>query len=149
LRAGNLEPRILELIPAILVVLPKALKYRSDEIPEDLVIVVNNIRNRNATSEFRGIPARNYLHWVGAPVMDVAKRRIHPRRIPRRRDTETHTIGAIIRDARLCLSLTQKQLAKKYDLSLRIIRDLEQGKLNASLKATNEILKVFGRALSC
>jgi DNA-binding XRE family transcriptional regulator len=148
LKAGELEPRILELIPAILIVLPKALKFKAGELPKDLAILVERIRKRQADEDFRGIPARNYLHWLRAPVLDIAKRRLDFHRIPRRRSTETHSIGEIIREGRQRLSLTQKELAKKYGLSLRVIRDLEQGKLDASLKATNEILRVFGRKIS-
>lgn len=148
LRAGALEPRILELLPAILIVVPKALKFSEDAIPDDLKTIVQDIRKRRAEKNFRGIPPDKYLHWLRAPVMDIAKRRLDFHRVPRRRMKRTHAIGEIIRNGRLNLALTQEQLAKKYDLSLRIIRDLEQGKMDASLKATNEILAVFGRSLN-
>lgn len=147
LKAGKLEPRVMELIPAILVVLPKALKFKKAEIPNDLTALVALIRKRQEPGEFRGVTPEAFLHWLRAPVMDVAKRRIDFHRLPRRRDGETHSIGKVIKDGRLRLSLTQKQLATKYDLSLRIIRDLEQGKMDASLKATNDILQVFGRSI--
>jgi DNA-binding XRE family transcriptional regulator len=147
LRAGELEPRILELIPAILVILPKALKFKRAEVPDDLAKQIALIRSRQASGYFRGIAPRKYLHWLSAPIMDVAKRRIDFHRMPRRRSTAGHSIGEFIRESRLRLALTQKQLAKKNNLSLRIIRDLEQGKMNASLKATNEILQVFGATI--
>lgn len=148
LKAGELEPRILELIPAILLLLPKALKFEKNQIPDDLAKQMDLIRKRQPNDDFRGIAPRNYLHWLRAPVMDVARMRIDFHLRPRRRATVTHTIGEAIREGRIRMSLTQKQLATKYNLSLRIIRDLEQGKLDASLKATNEILQVFGRAIS-
>jgi transcriptional regulator with XRE-family HTH domain len=46
------------------------------------------------------------------------------------------------------MAYTQKEFAEKFGLSLRVLRDLEQGKMNASLKTVNEILAVFGRTLS-
>ncbi len=148
LEAGKLEPRILELLPAILVVLPRALKFSPKEIPDDLANILKCIRARKSSDEFRGIPPQVYLHWLDAPVMDLAKRRIDFHRVPRRRIRKTHAIGEVIRCERFRLSLTQKELAEKYGLSLRIIRDLEQGNLNVSLKATLDILKVFNCTLS-
>jgi ribosome-binding protein aMBF1 (putative translation factor) len=148
LEAGKLEPRILELLPAILLVLPQALKFTADEIPSDLKDILECIRARHSNKEFRGIPAQDYLHWLNAPVMELAKRRLEFHRMPRRSPNKTHAIGEVIRRERLRLSLTQKELAQKYHLSLRVIRDLEQGHMNASLKATKEILKVFDCTLT-
>jgi DNA-binding XRE family transcriptional regulator len=147
LKAGELEPRVLELIPAVMLLLPKALKFRKNEIPEDLALNLERIRKRQQTENFRGIEPRSYLYWLKSPVMEVARRLLNFHCIPRRRSIETHNIGAFIRESRMRLALTQKDLAKKYNLSLRIIRDLEQGKLDASLKATNDILAVFGSTL--
>jgi DNA-binding XRE family transcriptional regulator len=147
LKAGELEPRVLELIPAILVVLPKALKFKKNEVPDDLAKHLDHIRKRQANESFRGIEPQNYLQWLSSPIMDIAKRRVNFHRMPRERSTGGHAIGAFIRTSRLRLALTQKQLAEKHNLSLRIIRDLEQGKMDASLKATNDILKVFGHAI--
>jgi DNA-binding XRE family transcriptional regulator len=147
LNAGRLEPRVLELLPAIMVVLPKVLKFKKSEIPKDLATQIELIRKRKPTQNFRGIEPWNYLHWLKAPAMEIARRRLDFQRAPRLRTYPTHAIGEFIRDARMRLSYTQKQLADKYDLSLRVIRDLEQGKLDASLKTTNEILNVFGECI--
>src|SRR5690606_23416936 len=125
-----------------------AIKFDPNKIPKDLATVVRAIRERKTCHDFRTVPPEKYLHWLRAPVMDIAKRRLNFHRMPRRRGNKTHSIGEIIRNSRLDLSLTQKKLAEKHDLSLRVIRDLEQGKMDASLKATNEILAVFGRSLN-
>ncbi len=113
LKAGELEPRILELIPAILIVLPKALKFTKNDIPDDLAKQIERIRKRKTNENFRGIAPHKYLHWLSAPVMDVAKRRIEFRHMPRRRATETHMIGEVIRESRFRLSLTQKTVGRK------------------------------------
>jgi DNA-binding transcriptional regulator YiaG len=148
LEAADIEPRILELLPAVLTILPDAIVYKNKDMPKDLADVMKRIRTRNEAREFRGVPARKYLHWLSAPIMDVAKRRINYRELPRHRLTRTHSIGEVIRDGRYSLALTQQQFANTYGVSLRVIRDLEQGKLDASLKAVNDILAVFGRKLS-
>lgn len=147
LKAGELEPRIFEVLPAVMIVLSDALKLDQKEIPHDLAAILKGIRTRKAVKDFRGVPPDKYLHWMRAHVMDVAKRRLNFQTAPRRRMSDTHAIGETIRAGRLNLALTQRQLAEKYHLSLRVIRDLEQGKLDASLKATNEILAVFGLSL--
>ncbi len=61
--AGQLEPRIFELVPAIVLKKP-AFFAASDELPEDLARIVRAIRRGKATEEFRGIPAANYLAWI-------------------------------------------------------------------------------------
>lgn len=147
LKAGEFEPRILELIPAVLIALPEALRFKNSDIPKDLARVLRCIRQRQRSEDFRGIASLNYMHWLNSPAMDFAKRNLDFRHKPRRSRADSHSIGEFIRDSRINLALTQKELAKKYKLSLRVIRDLEQGKLDASLKITNEILQVFGRSI--
>lgn len=147
LKAGEFEPRIMELIPAIMVIMPKAFRFDLKKLPMDLAAVVKDIRDRNEGTAFRNVPVHAYRHWLTALAMDIAKRRLNFRKVPRRRVASTHSIGDFIRQGRLALALTQCQLAKKYRVSLRIVRDLEQGKLDASIKATNEILAVFGTRL--
>lgn len=61
--AGTLEPRIYELLPAIVIKKPGFFDGAGD-LPEDLAAVVRAIRRGRATEEFRGIPARDYLAWV-------------------------------------------------------------------------------------
>ena len=79
--------------------------------------------------------------------MDIARRRLDFRGAPRRRTASANNFGDIIREGRLKLCLTQESFAKKYNLSLRVVRDLEQGKTTASIASLNAILSVFGRTL--
>lgn len=155
LAAGEMEPRILELLPAIMIQLPEALRFTKRDIPPDLARVLKDIQQRAECAPFRGVPPQKYCHWLGAPIMDVARRRLDfrraPRRAPRRarqRRAESKTVLAdTIREGRLKLSLTQEDFAKKYNLSLKVIRDLEQGKMTASIGAVSDILKALGRTL--
>ena len=146
LRAGEAESRIYEILPAILLLLPEALVHTKADIPPDLNKVLQGIRARKRTGEFRGIPAAKYTRWLHAEVINTARRRLDFRTQPRRRG-HSNILGEIIRDGRIKLAMTQKSFASTYHLSLRVIRDLEQGKMNASLKATNDILHVLGRSL--
>lgn len=148
LQAGELEPRVYELLPAILLLLPEAFIFGTHDIPNDLRAVLTDLRKRNAHRNFRQVTVHEYLQWVTSPMMDIARRKINYRHVPRRRLNKTHTLGEIIRENRMKLALTQSQLAEKYHLSLRVIRDLEQGKMDASIKNVNEILKVFGKSLT-
>ena len=147
LKAGELEPRILELLPAVLILLPEAVQLRKRDIPNDLAAVIDDIQNRRECKPFRGIPPQKYCHWLKAPIMDIARRRLDFRGAPRRRAASANNFGDIIRDGRLKLCLTQESFAKKYNLSLRVVRDLEQGKTTASIASLNAILSVFGRTL--
>ena len=147
LKAGEIEPRILELLPAVLILLPEAVQFRRTDLPEDLAAVIDDIQNRRDCKPFRNIPPQKYCHWLSAPIIDIARRRIDFRGAPRRRSASAGDFGGIIRDGRLKLCLTQESFAKKYNLSLRVVRDLEQGKTTASVAALSAILKVFGRTL--
>lgn len=60
--AGTIEPRILEVLPALIATRPKYLRlYR---VPEDLKRVVAEIHAGNAHQEFRGIPPKDYCKWL-------------------------------------------------------------------------------------
>jgi hypothetical protein len=63
LQAGELEPRVFELLPAIVLKKP-AFFEETDEMPDDLAHVLQAIRRGEATEPFRGIPAPDYLAWV-------------------------------------------------------------------------------------
>jgi hypothetical protein len=60
---GGVEPRILELLPAVLLRRPKLIEIQAD-IPEDLRLVLVDLRKGIATNDFRGIPATAYQPWV-------------------------------------------------------------------------------------
>ncbi len=149
LAAGELEPRVYELLPAVMVMLPKAFKYNDDEIPNDLSQAMTCLRkNQQRAANFRGIPPQKYRYWQASNLMEIARRKIDARHLPRRRfGSSTNAIGEVILNGRLMLAMNQRQLAKEYSISLRVLRDLEQGKMDASLKMVNRILEIFGRQL--
>jgi len=61
--AGEVEQRILELLPAVVVKLPK-LFVLPDELPDDLVRTVRAIRLGRDHPQFRGVDPAGYLPWV-------------------------------------------------------------------------------------
>jgi DNA-binding XRE family transcriptional regulator len=149
LRAGELEPRVLELLPALLIGLPDALSCEAGDIPEDLRRVVDAVKRREPAPDFRGIPPQAYLRWLTSNVLALAAQRLNFRSRPRaRHGHETTPLGSVISQARRERSLTQKQLAETYGLSLRVIRDLEQGKLTASIQSVIAVLAALDRKIS-
>lgn len=60
--AGQYEPRILELIPAIILKKPKLFEIK--DMPKDLMQTISDIRHNIATNEFRGVPSEKYLYWL-------------------------------------------------------------------------------------
>ena len=61
--AGEVEPRILELIPALILKKPKFF-YHIDPLPDDLQFVLRCIRKNQPAGSFRGVEASKYLYWV-------------------------------------------------------------------------------------
>lgn len=61
--AGELEPRILELLPALLLKRP-AFFRDATALPEDLAEVVRALRKNQIPPEFRGIPGSDLVRWV-------------------------------------------------------------------------------------
>lgn len=61
--AGELEPRILELLPAAIVKRP-GLFENVAHLPEDLAAAVDALRRNRAPEEFRGIPGAALLRWL-------------------------------------------------------------------------------------
>lgn len=59
---GEIEPRVLELLPAILARRPR-LFLQARPLPEDLRAVVGALKRGKAEQEFRGIPAAKYAAW--------------------------------------------------------------------------------------
>jgi hypothetical protein len=69
--AGELEPRILELLPALLIKKPSFFEDRS-KLPHDLAQVVRSLRRAEVPTEFRGIPGADLARWlprIGAAVL--------------------------------------------------------------------------------
>ncbi len=61
--AGRVEPRILELLPAIVVKRPRLFVLPA-VLPDDLDAVVRGIRNGRGHPSFRGVDPVSYLPWV-------------------------------------------------------------------------------------
>ena len=59
----EVEPRILELLPALVFRRPK-LFVAAGDLPQDLAQVVRELRRGNPQTPFRGIPAASYAQWV-------------------------------------------------------------------------------------
>jgi len=61
--AGKLEPRILELLPALVVKRP-SLFAASRDMPNYLGVAVRALRQNTTPSPFRGIPGRDLSKWL-------------------------------------------------------------------------------------
>jgi hypothetical protein len=61
--AGELEPRILELLPALLIKKPSFFEGRA-ELPDDLAQVVRSLRRAEVPMEFRGISGPDLARWL-------------------------------------------------------------------------------------
>jgi hypothetical protein len=61
--AGRTEPRILELLPALIVKRP-GLFLDVTTLPEDLDAAVRALRKNQAPGDFRGIPGTALLRWL-------------------------------------------------------------------------------------
>ncbi len=52
-----------------------------------------------------------------------------------------------VKEKRKSANLTQKELAEKAGVGLRLVRDLEQGKTNLNMTGVNRVLALFGHEL--
>jgi hypothetical protein len=147
LRAGAIEPRILEVLPALLIHIPEAVKFRATDVPDDVRTLLTEIKRRKATRPFRGVPAEKYLSWLAAPALELAAKRFYFRTMPRQRRGKVTRLADVISQGRIERAMTQKQLAETHGLSLRVIRDLEQGKVTASFQHVSDVLSAVGRKL--
>ncbi len=60
--AGRLEPRLLELLPAVMIKKPSLVEYR--RVPPDLERVLDELRHNETPPDFRGIPGRKLQEWI-------------------------------------------------------------------------------------
>ncbi len=60
---GEIEPRVLELLPSILLRRPKLIDVLN-KLTEDLKLILIDLRKGIATNDFHGIPASRYSLWV-------------------------------------------------------------------------------------
>jgi y4mF family transcriptional regulator len=52
-----------------------------------------------------------------------------------------------VKEKRKSVNLTQKELAEKAGVGLRLIRSIEQGKTNLNINSVNQVLALFGHEL--
>ncbi|MFZ5828437.1 MAG: helix-turn-helix domain-containing protein [Planctomycetota bacterium] len=69
-----------------------------------------------------------------APVNDVAA-------------ASSRKIGALVRQRRQANHLTQRQLGEQAGVGLRLVSELERGKVTLRMDAANRVLAVFGMML--
>ena len=62
-------------------------------------------------------------------------------------DASSIPLPSAIKDIRHALGLTQDEFAKLFRLTLRQVKELEQGHANPTLETLNRIAKVFGFSL--
>lgn len=60
---GRIEPRVLELLPALIVKRP-GLFVDPRRLPDDLAAVVRTLRKNREPGEFRGVPGAALLRWL-------------------------------------------------------------------------------------
>jgi y4mF family transcriptional regulator len=61
---------------------------------------------------------------------------------------QEHHIASFVKYQRSRLKLTQAQLSERAGVGLRFIRELEQGKETLRMDKVNQVLQLFGYALS-
>ncbi len=61
--AGEIEPRIFEVLPALILKRP-SLVEGLENCPTSLRQLLDAIRKGNPTEDFHGIPPKNYLRWI-------------------------------------------------------------------------------------
>ena len=60
--AGRLEPRLLELLPAVMIKKPSMIEY--GKVPPDLDRVLDQLRHNETPRDFRGIPGEKLQEWI-------------------------------------------------------------------------------------
>jgi hypothetical protein len=60
--AGRLEPRLLELLPAVMIKKPSMIEY--GKVPPDLDRVLDQLRHNQTPRDFRGIPGEKLQEWI-------------------------------------------------------------------------------------
>ena len=58
----HIEPRVLELLPAIALKRPGLMLF--EELPEDLKKIVNDLKKGKVEQNFRGVESSQYMRWV-------------------------------------------------------------------------------------
>lgn len=139
--AAELEPRIRELLPALIAELGDLLPFHLKNVPQSLVDISRAKDEGRELPLFQNIPASRYSQWFNSPAIALAQKRLSPYARPRRRSSDSETLGTIVQEARIRLGFTQRHFSQSFGTSLRALRDLEQGKHNVSLHRVEAILE--------
>lgn len=60
---------------------------------------------------------------------------------------DRESVAAFVRARRLANGLTQRQLAELAGLGVRLVSEVERGKITTRMDVVNRLLGVFGKAL--
>jgi hypothetical protein len=120
--AGLAEPRILELLPALIVKRP-ALFSDVTDLPDDLRAAVSALRRHERPKDFRGIPGATLLRWLPA----VGQRGKVPSRLKSFRLQQ--------QDLELLDRLSQELGLSQTDVLRRGLRHLAASQLRAAAAA--------------
>ena len=63
LDVGEIEYRVLEVLPAVLLKRPKLINDKSN-MPEDLKNILVQIKKNKVVDSFRDVPPEKYLYWI-------------------------------------------------------------------------------------
>lgn len=61
--AGTVEPRVFEVLPAVVIKMPRLFKLPK-KLPADLQAVVHAVGHGLELPDYKGVPARRYVAWV-------------------------------------------------------------------------------------
>ena len=147
LEAAQVEPRVYELLPVIITKLSDYLSI--NELPADLIEVLDAIKKREAYPNYHYARPVDYLQWFGSPALELARKRLSPASKPRMKTAQglqdLSGIAGIVKQARISGGFTQQHFAKRFNVSLRVLRDIEQGSINVSFARLREILHALGK----
>jgi|GEM_PF-1369725 len=138
--AANIEPRVRELLPAILVQLRGLLPFKTDRVPADLANVIQAQEAKTDYPSYQNISVNRYGQWFNSPAIKLARKRLAPHAKPRLREGEAHDLAKTIKRVRVEMGFTQKHFCQTFQTSLRALRDLEQGRTHVSIERVNAIL---------
>jgi hypothetical protein len=110
--AGALEPRLLELLPALIVKRP-SLFVDVENLPTDLQVVVDALRRNDVPPAFRMLPGRSLYQWL--------PRVGHKGKVPSR--LKAFRFG--IDDLKLLTKLQQRLAVSQMDVLRQALRQLD------------------------
>ena len=148
LAAAELEPRVMEILPATLLVLGDFIDWSPERLPPELQCAMEKLKATPTAAAPEEHATNQYLQWRNTPALRQAAARLAPRKRPRQRRELSTEVGDFIRSARIERGFTQAHLSQQFGVSLHALRDLEQGSLRPSLGRVLEILTTLNLHLT-